>query len=198
MWGSDHIGIVCPMVAPCESSGPGGAESETVTRSSVRSAAARDALAQLRSLLNNADLAECIPIELSRAGFGRVSLLCFDHTMWVAGSDQPPPADRSAETLFEAGRTHQGLHCKPLPGTPSQNGAAPVYVWQTAVGLLHADDSDQAERLDAADWDVLTVFAEGVGAILERNIALDRIQAMRTSVQTHSAAILSLTTLLGE
>jgi len=190
---------VGPVAAPRESSGSGDAGGVTAIRSGARSAAAKDALAQLRSLRNNADLAECIPVELSRAGFGRVSFSCFTHTMWVLGSDQTPPADGSTETLLDAGRAHPRQHCGPLPdSTPAQTVAAPVYVWQIAVGRLHADDCDQAEGLDAGDGEVLAVFAEGVGAILERNIALARIHAMRVSAQAHSAAVLSLTSLFDD
>jgi hypothetical protein len=161
--------------------------SAPATRSGKRSTAARDALAQLRGLVNNADLAQCIPVELRRAGFGRVSFLCFAHAMWVLGSGRTPPADGPAETLLEPGRNG-----------PAQDGATPVYVWQTAVGLLRTDESDQGTDLVSGDGDVLAVFAEGVGAILERNIALERVEAMRVSAQAHSAAILSLTTFIND
>jgi DNA-binding CsgD family transcriptional regulator len=48
------------------------------------------------------------------------------------------------------------------------------------------------------DRDVLGVFAEGLGAIMERNIALERVQAFHCSAETHLGLLDSITNLLGE
>ena len=67
--------------------------------------------------------------------------------------------------------------------------AAPVYVWQTPVGLLHADAPSEAGDVGPGDRDILGVFAEGLGAIMERNIALERMRAMHQAAADHLVTV---------
>jgi DNA-binding CsgD family transcriptional regulator len=71
--------------------------------------------------------------------------------------------------------------------------AAPIYAWQTPVGLLHADAPTEAGDVDVAERDLLGLFAEGVGAIFERNLLLARLRTMRSSIEGHTHEIRGLT-----
>ncbi|MBJ7337554.1 LuxR C-terminal-related transcriptional regulator [Mycolicibacterium sp.] len=210
------------MVPPRDSLGSGDAGCVAATPTGSRSAAAKDALARLRTYSNNADLAERIPIELCQAGFGRVLFSRIEHNMWVVRSAHSTQDPGMADALLQVGRAHPKRLCAPLPESamvrtkkpilvegpqsdprvnsdlvavvqPDVYVAAPIYVWQTPVGLLHADAPSDAGDVNLDDRDLLGVFAEAVGAILERNVALERMKAMQRSARTHLHDIRSLT-----
>ena len=71
--------------------------------------------------------------------------------------------------------------------------AAPVYVWQAPVALLHADAPTEFGDVGPEDRDLLGVFAEGLGAIMERNIVMDKLNAVRSNAIEHLSAVDSLT-----
>lgn len=76
---------------------------------------------------------------------------------------------------------------------PNAYIAAPVYVWQNPVALLHADAPAESGDVGPEDRDLLGVFAEGLGAIMERNIVMDKMRAMRSNAVEHLLAVDSLT-----
>lgn len=175
-----------------------------------RAAATREALQRLRAVSSNAELADRIPVELCRAGFGRVLFSLIRRNIWMVRSAHTTGDEEVIAALLRAGRAHPRRLSKPLPeramvasktpilvarpqSDPRVNGplvaavkpdvyiAAPVYLWQTPAALLHADaPEEKAGDVGPGDRDVLGVFAEGLGAIMERNIVLDRMQTMRT------------------
>lgn len=78
---------------------------------------------------------------------------------------------------------------------PNAYIAAPVYVWQSPVALLHADAPTESGDVGPEDRDLLGVFAEGLGAIMERNIVMDKLQAVRGTAVEHLRAVDYLTEL---
>jgi len=66
--------------------------------------------------------------------------------------------------------------------------AAPVLTWGNPIGLLHADRSTERPGVYEADRDVLGMFAEGLGVAFERNLMMDRLQAMRRAADEHLRA----------
>lgn len=189
--------------------------------------AARDALSRLRRLSDNTELAEQLPRELCAVGFSRVLYSRIQHNMWVVRSAYiAGDADLTA-TLLRVGRAHPRRLCPPLPESlmvrdkapilvtdpqsdprvntdlvqvvkPNVYVAAPVYVWQVPVALLHADAPSDSGDVGAAERDLLGFFAEGLGAILERNIVLERMQSLRNAAQQHLREISSLTQLFND
>jgi hypothetical protein len=117
-----------------------------------------DALVGLRKILDNDELAERIPTELSGAGFTRV--------------------------FFS--RTRQGLPHEhddsSIAPTPAARLTVPVFAWHKPVGQLHAF-LDPA----AGDGDLLLLrlLAEAVGTIFERNVLTERLRTADTSAREH-------------
>jgi DNA-binding CsgD family transcriptional regulator len=193
----------------------------------ARPTAATDALGRLRQLSDNTELAENLPLELCRAGFGRVLFSRIQGNMWVVRSAHiAGDADLTA-TLLRVGRAHPRRLCHPLPENamvrdkapilvtdpqsnprvrsdlvdvvkPNVYVAAPVYVWQTPVALLHADAPTDSGDVGVRDRDLLGLFAEGLGVIMERNIVMERIRSLRTGAHHHEHEIHTLTETFAE
>jgi DNA-binding CsgD family transcriptional regulator len=66
--------------------------------------------------------------------------------------------------------------------------AAPVLSWGRPIGLLHADRNTERPGVHEVDRDVLAMFAEGLGIAFERNLMMDRLQAMRRAADQHLRA----------
>lgn len=183
-----------------------------------RTTATKEALARLRRVGNNTELADLIPVELCRAGFGRVLFSLIQNNNWVARSAHVTGDEALSSALVEAGRAHPRRLCQPLPenamvrnktpilvehpqsdprvntelvavAKPAVYIAAPVYLWQTPVALLHADAPSETGDVGPGDRDILGVFAEGLGAIMERNIVMDRMRAMHQAAADHLATV---------
>jgi DNA-binding CsgD family transcriptional regulator len=192
-----------------------------------RPTAATDALGRLRRLSSNSELAERLPLELCRAGFRRVLFSRIQGNTWVVRSAHITGDADLADTLLRVGRAHPRRLCQPLPESamvrdkapilvtnpqsdprvntdlvaivkPDVYIAAPVYIWQTPVALLHADAPSDAGDVGAEDRDLLGLFAEGLGAIMERNIALEQIRSLRTAAQQHAQQVHSLAGLFAD
>lgn len=192
-----------------------------------RATATKSALARLRAVSNNHELSDRIPVELCRAGFGRVLFSLIRNNTWFVRSAHTPADAQLAATLLEVGRANPRRLCRPLPESamlhdrqpilvehpqsdprvnsrlvavvkPEVYVAAAVHVWDTPVALLHADAPTHIGDVGPEDCDVLGVFAEGLGAIMERNIVLERMQALRTGAEEHSRLLESMTDLLGD
>jgi DNA-binding CsgD family transcriptional regulator len=180
------------------------------------------ALARLRSVSANSELADRIPVELCSAGFGRVLFSLIRHNMWLVRSAHATVDEATMTALLEVGRAHPRRLAGPLPESamvhaktpilvehpqsdprvntklvevakPNAYIAAPVYVWQTPVALLHADAPTESGDVGPEDRDLLGVFAEGLGAIMERNIVMDKMRAVRSTAVEHLLAVDSLT-----
>ena len=188
-----------------------------------RTVATKVALSRLRRVTSNAELADQIPLELCRAGFGRVLFSLIQNNNWVVRSAHATGDDTLGSALLEAGRAHPRRLCQPLPESamirtktpilvdqPQSDPrvyselvavvksavyvAAPVYVWQTPVALLHADAPGEDGDVGPEDRDLLGVFAEGLGAIMERNLAVDRMRALHQAASEHLGAVDSFAT----
>lgn len=171
--------------------------------------------------MDNTELAERIPVELCRAGFGRVLFSLIQNNNWVVRSAHVTGDDALSSALLQAGRAHPRRLCQPLPESAMVRNktpilvdrpqsdprvyadlvavvksqvyvAAPVYMWQTPVGLLHADAPSEAGDVGPGDRDILGVFAEGLGAIMERNIVVERMRAMHQAAVDHLGDVGSL------
>jgi DNA-binding CsgD family transcriptional regulator len=70
--------------------------------------------------------------------------------------------------------------------------AAPVSTWGRPIGLLHADRSTEGPGVHEVDRDVLAIFAEGLGVAFERNLMMERLQAMRRAADDHLRAATAL------
>ncbi|MCX2932370.1 LuxR C-terminal-related transcriptional regulator [Mycobacterium sp. CVI_P3] len=178
-------------------------------------------------MTSNSDLADRIPVELCEAGFGRVLFSLIRRNTWLVRSAHTTDDTQLAARLLEVGRAHPRRLCRPLPESamlltkepilvdhplsdPRVNTrlvdvvqshayvAAAVHIWETPVALLHADVTTDIGDVGPGDRDVLGVFAEGLGAIMERNIALERVQAFHNGAKTHLRLLDSITNLLAE
>jgi len=187
----------------------------------VAAGVAKEALARLRLVFDNSELAERIPGEVHQMGFTRILFSDIRHNTWVVRSAYAAEDDELADTLLQVGRAHPRKLRLPLPEcemvrsgsailvedpqsdpsvhselvavtNPKAYVAAPVYAWQTPVGLLHADAPTEAGDVDVAERDLLGLFAEGVGAIVERNLVLARLRAMRGAAEEHTHKIAAL------
>ena len=181
-------------------------------------AIAKEALARLRSVFDNTEIAECIPREVHRMGFARILFSCVWQNTWMVRSAYAADNDDLAAAMLRVGREHPRSLRRPLPECemvrnaspilvedpqsdprvhtqlvaitkPNAYVAAPVYAWRTPVGLLHADAPTEAGDVDGDDRDLLGLFAEGVGAILERNIMLARLRTVRCGVEEHTRKV---------
>ncbi|WP_083743393.1 LuxR family transcriptional regulator [Mycobacterium rhizamassiliense] len=142
--------------------------------------------------------------------------------MWVVHSAHFPGDADLTNTLLRVGRAHPRRLCQPLPESamvrdkapilvtdpqsdprvntdlvaiakPDVYVAAPVYIWQTPVALVHADAPSESGDVGTEDRDLLGLFAEGLGSIMERNIVLDRMQSLSAAAREHVQQIYSLT-----
>lgn len=190
-----------------------------------RPAATTEALARLRTLRSNTELAERIPVELCRAGFGRVLFSLIRNNTWMVRSAHTTGDTGLTAALLEAGRANPRRLCQPLPESsmlrtkapilvdrpqsdprvntplvsivkPQVYVAAAVHIWQSPVALLHADAPTESGDVGPEDRDVLGVFAEGLGAIMERNLVLERMQALHTDAAGYCRQIDLLTDFL--
>ena len=179
---------------------------------------AKATLARLRLVFDNSELAERIPGEVHQMGFTRILFSDIRHNTWVVRSAYAAEDDELADTLLQVGRAHPRKLRLPLPEcemvrngsailiedpqsdprvhselvavtNPKAYVAAPVYAWQTPVGLLHADAPTEFGDVGAAERDLLGLFAEGIGAIFERNLALARLRWLRGAVEEHTHRI---------
>jgi DNA-binding CsgD family transcriptional regulator len=179
---------------------------------------AKEALARLRLAFTNSELAERIPCEVHRIGFTRILFSYIRHNTWFVRSAYAADDDHLADAMLQVGHAHPRRLRRPLPEfemvrsgspilienprsdprlhselvavtNPKAYVAAPVYAWQMPVGLLHADAPTERGDVDVAERDLLGLFAEGVGAIFERNLVLARLRAMRGAVEEHTHKI---------
>jgi DNA-binding CsgD family transcriptional regulator len=57
------------------------------------------------------------------------------------------------------------------------------------IGFLHADRFHQGREVDVCDVELLSVFADLYGQVLERTMLLERLEGLRTSVGTLTQAL---------
>jgi DNA-binding CsgD family transcriptional regulator/GAF domain-containing protein len=182
---------------------------------------AQEALGGLRGVATAASLAERAPVAASRIGFSRVLFsrirdgtwfpcsACagedkeFAQTMVRVGMDNPRRLNgpllesemvrRGVPILVRDPQSNPRVHPELVAVTETRAYvAAPVLAWGRPIGLLHADRSTERPGVHEADRDVLGMFAEGLGVAFERNLMMERLQAMRRAADEHLRAATAL------
>jgi len=178
---------------------------------------AQEALGGLRGVASAASLAERAPVAASRIGFSRILFsrirdgtwfpcsACagedeeFAQTMVRVGMDNPRRLNgpllesemvrRNVPILVRNPQSNPRVHPELVAVTKTMAYvAAPVLAWGRPIGLLHADRSTQRPGVHEVDRDVLGMFAEGLGVAFERNLMMERLQAMRRAADEHLRA----------
>jgi len=175
---------------------------------------AREAVNALRSSVSAAALAERAPVEAPRMGFTRMLFSWIRHGIWFAcsafaGADEElaqsmvavglanprrlsalsPESEmvrRGVPILVRDARSHPHVHPELVSLTETRSYvAAPVLSWGKPIALVHADRDTDESGVQPFDRDVLGMFAEGLGVAFERNLMVDRLQAMRQAADEH-------------
>ncbi|MDT5328215.1 MAG: hypothetical protein QOF25_5367 [Mycobacterium sp.] len=182
---------------------------------------AQQALGGLRGIATVASLAERAPFAAHRMGFSRILFSRIRDGTWVACSAWADEDEEFAQTMVAVGVANPRRLSGPLVESemvrrgvpilvrdPQSNPrvhpelaavtktagyvAAPVLTWGRPIGLLHADRSSERPGVYEVDRDVLAMFAEGLGVAFERNLMMDRLQAMRRAADEHLRAATAL------
>jgi DNA-binding CsgD family transcriptional regulator/GAF domain-containing protein len=189
----------------------------TLARHSEMVLGAQEALGGLRPIASVTALAERAPAAAYRMGFSRILFSRIHDGTWVACSAWVDDDDEFAQTMVQVGAANPRRLSGPLLESemvrrqvpilvrdPQSNPrvhpelvavtktaayvAAPVLTWGNPIGLLHADRSTERPGVYEVDRDVLGMFAEGLGVAFERNLMMDRLQAMRRAADEHLRA----------
>ncbi|MBB5163042.1 LuxR C-terminal-related transcriptional regulator [Mycobacterium sp. AZCC_0083] len=182
---------------------------------------AQEALGSLRGVATVASLAERAPAAAHRMGFSRILFSRIRDGNWIACSAWADEDEEFAQTMVAVGAANPRRLSGPLMESemvrrgvpilvrdPQSNPrvhpelaavtktagyvAAPVSTWGRPIGLLHADRSTERPGVHEVDRDVLAMFAEGLGLAFERNLMMDRLQAMRRAADEHLRAATAL------
>ena len=178
---------------------------------------AQEALGGLRGVATVVSLAERAPAAAHRMGFSRILFSRIRDGNWIACSAWADEDEEFAQTMVAVGAANPRRLSGPLVESemvrrgvpilvrdPQSNPrvhpelvavtktagyvAAPVSTWGRPIGLLHADRSTERPGVHEVDRDVLAMFAEGLGLAFERNLMMDRLQAMRRAADEHLRA----------
>jgi DNA-binding CsgD family transcriptional regulator len=178
---------------------------------------AREAVNRLRGAVSAAALAQRAPVEARRMGFTRVLFSRIRRGTWFACSAFADADAELAQRMVSVGVANPRRLSGSLPesemvrrGVPilvrdAQSNphvhpelvavtkttayvAAPVLSWGKPIALVHADRDTDESGVQPFDRDVLGVFAEGLGMAFERNLMVDRLQAMRQAADDHLRA----------
>jgi DNA-binding CsgD family transcriptional regulator/GAF domain-containing protein len=178
---------------------------------------AQEALGGLRGVPTVASLAERAPAAAHRMGFSRILFSRIREGNWIACSAWASEDEEFAQTMVRVGAANPRRLNGPLVESemvrrsvpilvrnPQSNPrvhpelvavtntmsyvAAPVLSWGRPIGLLHADRNTERPGVHEVDRDVLAMFAEGLGIAFERNLMMDRLQAMRRAADQHLRA----------
>jgi DNA-binding CsgD family transcriptional regulator len=174
---------------------------------------AQAAINHLRHATSTAALADQIPLEACLMGFTRVLFSYVKQGTWIARSAFAGEDRELAAAMVETGATHPRrltgalieldmVRCgQPVLVRNAQNDsrvhpeliavtkstdyvAAPVFGWGQPIGLVHADRHG-GDNLADFDRQTLGIFAEGLGIAFERNLMIERLQAMRRAADDH-------------
>jgi len=192
-----------------------------LTRHNEMVRGAQDALGCLRRIATVGSLAEHAPVAAHRMGFSRILFSWIRDGTWIAYSASVGEDKEFAQAMVQVGKANPRRLSGPLLESemvrrgipilvrdPQSNPrvhpelaavtksaayvAAPVLAGGTPIGLLHADRSTEHPGVDEVDRDVLGIFAEGLGVAFERNLMMDRLQAMRRAADEHLRAATAL------
>jgi DNA-binding CsgD family transcriptional regulator len=180
----------------------------------------REALRQFRGIRRVGQLRERCPKVMAQLGFDRAMLSLVNKSVWTPASAYVDGDPEWARTIVESGQEHpqqliaslpefdlvrrkQGILVTEAQQNPNVNKAivapslsrsyvaAAVMPEDTVIGLLHCDNYFHRGDVGEIDRDLLNLFAEGFGYVLERTILLERaaaIQAEATRLSTSMAS----------
>ena len=178
---------------------------------------AQEAVRGLRRIASVGSLTDQAPIAACRMGFSRILFSQIRDGAWVARSAWAGEDEEFAQTMVQVGLTNPRRLNGPLLESemvrrgvpilvrdPQSNPrvhpelvavtktlayvAAPVLAWGRPIGLLHADRNTERTGVHEVDRDALGMFAEGLGVVFERNLMMQRLQAMRQAADEHLRA----------
>jgi DNA-binding CsgD family transcriptional regulator len=178
---------------------------------------AREAVNGLRSAVSAAVLAERAPVEAPRMDFTRMLFSWIRHGIWFACSAFAGANEELAQSMVSVGlanplrlgapspesemvrrgvpilvrdaQSHPHVHPELVSLTKTRSYvAAPVVSWGKSIAFVHADRDTDESGVQPFDRDVLGMFAEGLGVAFERNLMVDRLQAMRHAADEHLRA----------
>ena len=178
---------------------------------------AQEALSGIRGVASVASLAEHAPIAAHRMGFRRILFSRIRDGLWIPCSACAGDDEAFAQTMIRVGAAHPRrldgqllesemvrrgipiLVCSPQSNprvhpelvavtNSTSYVAAPVVAWGRPIGFLHADRSTERPGVCEFDRDALGMFAEGLGVAFERNLMMDRLEAMRRAADEHMRA----------
>jgi DNA-binding CsgD family transcriptional regulator len=159
-------------------------------------------LARLRSAGSIDDLVESIPIHTVALGYERAMFSWVDDEHWVPRSMHTISGPEEARTILAAGsppythvrdllevdvvrnrrailvldcETNPRVHPKITPVSRSHTYvAAPIVARNHVAAFVHLDRSVASGANDEFDRDLLALFCEGIGVMLDRLLASDR------------------------
>jgi DNA-binding CsgD family transcriptional regulator/GAF domain-containing protein len=180
----------------------------------------RDALRTMHGARSVSQLTELAPKAVCRIGFDRAILSRISDSIWlterihvnedpdwaaaICAAGQANPQKLTPE-IFESEMVRRGV---PLRVTDVQHDphvhrpvaeaslshsyvAAPLMPEGRVIGFIHADRYLQRRDVDEFDRDLLAVFAEGFGYVLQRAVLLDRLSELRQKVTSLTYGIAS-------
>ncbi|MDH6245079.1 LuxR C-terminal-related transcriptional regulator [Mycobacterium sp. OTB74] len=178
---------------------------------------AREAVSRLRESQSTANLIQRVAADAHCMGFDRILFSRINNGTWLPASAYTEADEEFAHTLVSVGLSHACKVNGTLEGEmirrrtpivvrdPQTNPrvftelvtltatvtyvAAVVSAWGEPIALLHADRKDRSALVDESDRDALSVFAEGLGIALERNLLLDKLEAMRHACNDYARGV---------
>ncbi|KAA9164466.1 GAF domain-containing protein [Amycolatopsis acidicola] len=192
-------------------------DSSLVTRTAAMSDLHR-CLSRLRSASSLRDLAERVPAEVNRLGYRRALFSNLSGPAWSARSAYAYADPELSSELVRVGTAVPGRLGRELPETEVVRHRAPVLVDDAqhnprvhhrlinlartkdyvvaplighgrVIGLLHADQHVEHDRVDEFDQQLLGLFAEGLGCVFERVVFHERLSAMRHRLREQADAV---------
>ncbi|HWC81676.1 MAG TPA: LuxR C-terminal-related transcriptional regulator [Pseudonocardiaceae bacterium] len=175
-------------------------------------------LGRLRVATSVAELAEWVPIEINRLGYNRALFSRLRGSQWRARGAFAYADPSLAEALIEIGNAVPGQLGRELPETEVVRGrtavlvddaqhnphvhhrlinlantkdyvVAPLIGRGSVIGLLHADQQVETDRVDEYDRELLGLFAEGLGCVFERVTYYEQLAALRDRLREDARSV---------
>lgn len=181
-----------------------------------------DALRRLRVWDSVEELVKQTPVELRRLGYGRTLVSRLSRGVWTARAAFAEDDPHLAAALVRVGQAVPGRLGRELPETEvvrqrtavlvrdarrnprvhhelrdlldtAEYVAAPLIVAGVTVGIVHVDRHIESGTVDEFDREVLALFSEGLGCILEQAMVTQRLAQFRQRIEEQARAIDTIT-----
>ncbi|GLY40436.1 LuxR family transcriptional regulator [Amycolatopsis sp. NBRC 101858] len=178
----------------------------------------RRSLNRLRSAISVAELVDRVPVEINHLGYRRALFSRLSGPDWSARSAFAYADPQLARDLVEIGTAIPGRLGRELPETEVVRTRTPILVEDAqhnphvhhrlitlartrdyvvapligrgeVIGLVHADQHVDTDRVDAFDQRLLGLFAEGLGCIFERVVLADRLGRLRDQLIDQAGSV---------